>query len=166
MRKIALLLPLLLLAFMVNAQKTSIDDLFEKYSGREGFTTVLVTEDMFKVVAHMEESSGELEGVLGKISRVRVLAQEDDFPAAEKVNFMNELKGVKFSDYKELVVVKESDQDVLVLAKEEDGKMRELLVVVSGDDNVLVSVEGKFSMEDLEGLSGLDGLDALGDILH
>ena len=165
MKKIALLLPLLVLPFLVNAQKTPIDELFEKYYGREGFTTVLVTEDMFEVVAKMRTSTGDIDGVLGKIKRVRVLAQEEENPEAENINFMDELKGVKFDDYKELVVVKDSDQDVMVLAKEDGGKLSELLVIVSGDDNVLVSVEGKFTMEDLEKLSDLDGMDALEGVL-
>ena len=126
---------------------------------------MLVTEDMFEVVAHMKESSGEIEGVRGKINRVRVLAQEDENPSDENINFMDELKGVEFSDYKELVVVKEAEQDVLILAKEEDGKMLELLVVVSGEENVLVSVEGKFSMEDLATLGDIEGLDSIGKVL-
>jgi hypothetical protein len=148
---------------MLTAQKTPIDKLFKKYYGKEGFTTVLVTEDMFEVIANMEKEKGEFEGTLGKVERVRVIAQEDDSDA-EGINFMDELKGVEFDDYKELVVVKEADQEVLVLAKEEDGKIRELLVLVGGEDNVLVSVEGKFTMEDLEALGDLDGLDHLDDI--
>jgi hypothetical protein len=52
----------------------------------------------------------------------------------------------------------------LVLAKEEDGKIREFLVLVGGEDNVLVSVEGNFTMNDLETLGDLDGLDMLDDI--
>ena len=111
----------------------------------------MVTEDMFKVIANMEEEKGELKGTLGKVKRVRVIAQEDESDV-EGVNFMEELKGVEFDDYKELVVVKEADQEVLVLAKEEDGKIRELLVLVGGEDNVLVSVEGNFTMDDLEAL--------------
>ena len=52
----------------------------------------------------------------------------------------------------------------MILAKEEYGKIRELLVVVGGEENVLVSVEGKFTMDDLEALGDLDGLDKLDDI--
>ena len=164
MKKIALFIPVLLLPLLLTAQNTPIDKLFNKYSGKEGFTTVLVTEDMFKVISNLEEEKGDIEGSLGKVQRVRVIAQEDE-ANVEGVNFMEELKGVEFDDYKELVVVKEADQEVLVLAKEEDGKIRELLVIVGGEDNVLVSVEGKFTMEDLEALGDLDGLDKLGDIL-
>lgn len=171
MKKIALLLPLVALALIVNAQRSAIDELFDKYYGKEGFTTVLVNEEMFEVISNMEKESGELEGVLGKIKRIRVIAQEDECtdPEGEKaegINFMEELKGVSFDDYKELVVVKESDEEVLVLAREEDGQLAELLVLVGGEDNVLVSIEGRFTMEDLEALSDLEGLEKLEDIFE
>ena len=166
MRKIAFLLPILLLPLLVNAQKSPIDELFDKYYGKDGFTTVLVTQDMFEVISNMESEEGELEGTLGKIKRVRVIAQDDDSGVkVEGVNFMEELKGADFDDYKELVVVKDSEQEVLVLAREDNGKLIEFLVVVGGEDNVLVSVEGKFTMEDLEALSDLEGLDSLKDVL-
>ena len=164
MKKIALLIPVLIVPLLLSAQNKPIDKLFEKYYGKEGFTTVLVSEDMFEVIANMEESKGEIEGTLGKIKRVRVIAQEDEADV-EAVNFMDELKGVEFDDYKELVVVKEADQEVLVLAKEEDGRLRELLVLVGGEENVLVSVEGNFTMKDLEALGNIDGLDSLDKIL-
>ncbi len=164
MKKIALLIPVLLVPLMLTAQTKSIDKLFKKYYGKEGFTSVLVTQDMFKVIANMEEEKGELEGTLGKIKRVRVIAQEDEADVAA-VNFMEELRGVEFDDYKELVVVREADQEVMVLAKEENGRLSELLVLVGGEDNVLVSVEGNFTMKDLEALGELEGLDELGDIL-
>ena len=63
------------------------------------------------------------------------------------------------------MVVREADQEVMVLAKEEEGRLRELLVLVGGKDNVLVSVEGNFTMKDLEALGELEGLGELGDIL-
>jgi hypothetical protein len=167
MKKIAFLLPMLMIPFFMNAQKSPVDKLFDKYYGKEGFTTVLVTPDMFEMVVKMEKSSGEIEGmeILKKIKRVRVIAQEEESDVKAGVDFMDELKGVDFDDYKELVVVKEADQEVLILAKEEDGKLSELLVLVGGDENVLVSVEGRFTMEDLNALSDLDGLEALGGVL-
>lgn len=165
MRKIAFLLSLLVLPFLMDAQKSPVDELFNKYYGSEGFTTVLVNREAFEVISHMEKSEGEINGTLGKIKRVRIIAQEGEGEKIEGVNFMEELKGAEFNDYKELVVVKESDQEVLVLAKEEGGKIAELLVLVGGEDNVLISVEGSFTMEDLEALSQLEGLEGLEDIV-
>ncbi len=176
MKKIGLLLSIMLLPALAIAQKSPIDKLFDKYYGKEGFTTVLVNREMFEVVSHMEKEQGEvnlnmgnekgnLNKLLGNVNRVRVIAQEDDNDRAGDVNFMEELKGMDFDAYKELVVVKEADQEVRVLAKEEGGKLAELLVLVGGEDNVMVCIEGSFTMEDLESLSELDGLDTLGEIL-
>jgi hypothetical protein len=162
MRKIALFIPLFILPVMVAAQKTPIDRLFKKYYGKEGFTTVLVKEEMFEVIASSGEAKGEIEGNLGKIKRIRVIAQEE--ASDLELNFIDELKGAEFDDYKELVVVKEADQEVLVLAKEEGGKLAELLVLVGGEENVLVSIEGKFTMEDLEALGDLEGLDGIAEL--
>ena len=100
MKKIALLLTVLVLPLMLTAQKTPIDKLFDKYYGKEGFTTVLVNEDMFEVISNMEEAKGEHENVLGNIKRVRVIAQDDEFEETEAVNFMEEVKGMEFDDYK------------------------------------------------------------------
>ncbi len=159
-----MLLPLLLLPFIVDAQKSKVDELFDKYYGKEGFTTVLVNQEMFEVISNMEKEVGEIKGVLDKIKRIRVIAQEDEGENTEGINFMEELKGENFDGYKELVVVKESDEEVLVLAKEENGILAELLVLVGGDDNVLVSIEGQFTMEDLASLGELEGLEQIGEI--
>ena len=168
MKKIALLLSILMVSVIIAAQGSPIDKLFNKYSGNDGFTTVLVNQDMFEIISKMEKAEGDFEGdiggVMGNIKKVRVLAQEDGEGNTQGINFMDELKGMEFNDYKELVKVKESDEEVLILAREEGNKFAELLIIVSGDDNVLVSVEGLFSMADLGSLSKLEGLENL-DVL-
>ena len=166
MKKIAFLLSFVLLPLLAAAQSSQVDKLFDKYAGSEGFTTVLVNPELFEVISSMEKAGGELEADLGNISRIRVLAQEEASESTRGINFMEELKGADFDDYKELVIVKDSDEEVMVLAKEEGGKLAELLVIVSGDENVLVSIEGLFDMKDLESLSDLDGLDVLDEIME
>jgi hypothetical protein len=169
MKKIALLLSILMVSVIVAAQGSPIDKLFNKYSGNDGFTTVLVNQDMFEIFSKMEKAEGDIEGdiggVMGNIKKVRVLAQEDEEGNTKGINFMDELNGMDFNEYKELIKVRESDEEVLILAREEGNKFAELLIIVSGDDNVLVSVEGLFSMSDLGSLSKLEGLENL-DVLE
>ena len=117
----------------------------------------------------MEKAEGELEGSLGNIKRVRIIAQEKEFKEAGVINFMDEMGKMEFNEYKELMMVKEPDQEVLILAREDDGKLAELLILVGGDDNVLVSVEGRFTMKDLASLSVLKGIaemDSLNGIMN
>ena len=154
----------ILIPAMGLAQSKPISDLFDKYQGKDGFTTVIVNEDAFKLISNMEKTEGELKQPLTRIRKVRVLAQDDDSVGAG-LNFYDELQGsMDFSVYKELVVVKESDQDVRVLARDSNGRLSELLVIVGGDDNVLVWIEGDFTLEELSQLSQLGGIEGL-DIL-
>ena len=82
--------------------------------------------------------------------------------AIEIENLYDELKkSLDFNKYKELVVVKEKDQDVWIIARENNDRIAELLVIVGGDENVLVWIEGNFTFEDLSELSEIDGLEQL-----
>ena len=93
MKKIAFLLPMFLIPILMNAQKSPVDKLFDKYYGKEGFTTVLVTSDMFEMIKKTNNVSGEIEGkeLFKKIDRVRVIAQEDDSLAVVE-NYREELE--------------------------------------------------------------------------
>jgi hypothetical protein len=98
---------------------------------------------------------------LEKISGIKILAQEDKEITGE-LNFYDELKkSLDFNKYKELVVVKEKDQDVWIIARENNDRIAELLIIVGGDENVLVWIEGNFTFEDLSELSEIDGLEQL-----
>ncbi len=161
MKKLSLIAITVLIPIISMAQNPAIEKLFDKYQGSDGFTTVLVTQDAFKMISSMESEEGELDNPLSKIKNVRVLAQEDE-ATIEGLNFYDELKkDMDFSQYKELVVVKEKDQDVWVMAKENNGRLAELVVIVGGEENVLVWIEGDFTFEELSELSNLGGIDHL-----
>jgi hypothetical protein len=53
------------------------------------------------------------------------------------------------------------DEDVIIAAREKKGKIRDLVVVVGGDDNVLVHVRGRMESDLLENLSEVAGVDEL-----
>jgi len=166
MKKIAALTILLMVPLFLMAQNTAIDKLFDKYGGQDGFTTVYISQELFKFISDMESEEIELDKPLENITGVKILVQEEE-DAVPGLNFYEELKSdMNFSEYKELVVVKEKDQDVWILAKETNGKMSELLIVVGGEDNVLVSIEGSFTFEELSELSKIEGLDHLDLLDH
>ena len=161
MKKITLLAGALLLPFIIMGQNPAVDQLFNKYQGKEGFTTVFVNKDVFKLISDDNNVEHEMNKTLEKISGIKILAQEDKEITGE-LNFYDELKkSLDFNKYKELVVVKEKDQDVWIIARENNDRIEELLVIVGGDENVLIWVEGNFTFEDLSELSEIDGLEQL-----
>jgi len=161
MKKFFLLTSALLLPLIIMGQNAAVDQLFNKYQGKEGFTTVFVNKDVFKMISKSEEVENDMNQTLEKISGIKILAQEDSEITGD-LNFYDELKkNMDFNKYKELVVVKEKDQDVWIIAREQNERIAELLVIVGGEENVLVWIEGNFTFEDLSELSELEGLEQL-----
>ena len=60
-----------------------------------------------------------------------------------------------------LMEVHEGEEDVIIAAREKNGKLRDLIVVVGGDENVLVHVRGRMDSDLLENLAGVAGVDEL-----
>jgi len=161
MKNVIAILALILVPVLVTAQNKAVDKLFEKYQGQEGFTTVLVNPEMFKLISSLETQEEPIPEPLENITGVKILVQEEE-EGMEGINFFDELKAdMDFSAYVELVVVHESDQDVRIIARENNGRMEELLVIVGGEENVLVWIEGNFTFEELAELGKLDGFDHL-----
>lgn len=169
MKKNTLLFALFLMPVFVLAQDDPIDALFAKYGGQDGFTTVIIRHDMFKLLSAVETEEGNEMELLKDITGIRILAQEDE--TVSDVNFFNELeKTFPFRNYEELMVVKESDQDVRFLVKYTGEKISHLVVIVGGkEDNALISIEGLIDLDKIAGLARhMDGpmehLEELGDL--
>lgn len=161
MKKLFLLAGAVIVPFLLMGQNPAVDKLFDKYQGKEGFTTVYINKDVFRMISESEDVKEDMNKTLEKISGIKILAQEDE-EITGNLNFYEELKNnMDFSKYKELVVVKEKDQDVWIVARENNDRIAELLIIVGGEDNVLVWIEGNFTFEDLSELSDIDGLDKL-----
>lgn len=155
-RKIIYLLVLPgLFSFLANAQVSPADKLFEKYAGKEGYTTVYISKYMFQLFANQEAKDDELDQVFSKLNGIKILATEDPGLIKEKVDFYQEImKDLPVEEYKELMVIKEKDQDLKFLIRELKGKVVELLLVSSGpDDNLLISIQGDIDLENISKLS-------------
>jgi hypothetical protein len=154
------------------AQNKSIDRVFDKYAGQEGFTTVYISKYMFSMFADLEdvedEELEEVQEVFGKLNGIKILASEDGSP--DGINFYDEImKDLPRQDYEELMVVKDSESDIVFLAREERDVIVELLLIVSGDDdNVLIAITGEIDLNtiaklskalDIEGMQELENLD-------
>jgi len=154
------LIYLLLFANIVLAQKSPVDNLFEKYSGKEGYTSVYISEYMFNLFSNLEGNDKEFNEVVRGLTGIKILATETPEVG---VNFHDEImKDFSKKNYKELMVVKEQDQHLTFFIKDIDGKVVELLLIVGGSDNVLISIEGNdIDLKTISNLSKSMNIDAL-----
>jgi len=150
---------------VVKGQNSAVDKLFEKYSGKEGYTSILISKYMFSMFSDVNPDNKEFNDLVGKLNSIKILAS--DSTNKEGVNFYSEIiKELPIKDYKELMVVKEKDQVVKFLVKDVNGVIVELLLIVGGkNDNVLICIQGdNINLKNIAKLSKsmkIDGLENL-----
>jgi hypothetical protein len=155
MKKITCILSLLLVSLVTMAQRDAVDALFDKYAGKEGFTTVIISSKMFSLFQDMEVEDDEFNQMMSGLESIRILAT-DETMTDMSINFFDEvMKDLNENDYEELMVVKEKDQDVKFLIKERNGKVAELLLVAGGKggDNALISIRGDINLKSISKLA-------------
>lgn len=151
-----------MLTILVQAQSNAVDDLFEKYSGKEGFTTVYISSKMFSMFGGQDSKDQELNDLMKRLKSIRILSV-DDTTLNKNLNFYEELrKKTDFSSYEELMVVKEANSTTKFLIKESGNTIAELLVISGGHNgNALISIRGDLDMKNISGLSKTLGIQQL-----
>lgn len=157
---------LILISLNTIAQKDPVDKLFEKYSGKEGFTTVLISSKMFSMFSDMEAGDDELNKMMSNIESIKILTTEDESLLDPDINFYEEIMNeLSLDEYEELMVVKEKNQDIKFLVKEKKDEIVELLLVIGGErNNTLISIRGIIDLKSISRLSkslNVQGLDEL-----
>lgn len=174
MKRILIFAALFLIPVLIRAQNAPVDALFDKYSGKDGFTTVYISKymfDMFRSDAAEDQEADELNKVLGKLTSIKILTVEDPAFIGKGVNFYDEImKELPREKYNELMVVKDKESNVVFLAREEKGIIVELLLIAGGSDvsdNVLISIQGQIDLETIGKLSktlDIEGMENLEEI--
>lgn len=147
------LLVLATLAFQrAEAQANAIDKYFQQYVEDERFTVVYISPKLFQLIDRldvegldMEDKEAEAVLELAKDLRgLRILVAEEDSEALYK-----EAKSkINTKEYEVLMTVRSKDGDNFeFLIKEEGEIINELLMLVGGDDFVLMSFVGKIDLE-------------------
>jgi hypothetical protein len=162
MKNLLFLITGLLLSIMLNAQNNAVDDLFEKYSGKEGFTTVYISSKMFSMFSDKDSKDQDVDNVMKRLKSIRILTVEDTL-LNKNLNFYEEIrKKTDFSAYEELMVVKEANNTTKFLIKESGNTIAELLVISGGNGgNTLISIRGDLDMKSISGLSKKLGIQQL-----
>jgi len=151
MKKLLVILAMIL-PMAVLAQKTPVDKLFEKYANQKGFTTVNISGKLLGLAAQLDDEGDDVSNMLSSLTGIRVLTVDDE-ELNKKLDFYKELEQENFfknNKFEVLMEVTDDDEVVRFLAKDAgNGKISDLLLVVGGDDNALISISGLIKPEDI-----------------
>jgi len=165
MKQISLFLLLLASSFSLFGQGNPIDELFDKYSGKEGITTVFISSKMFQMIAGADLDDDELNDLVSRLKSIRILTVDDSL-MNNKLNFYKELEPkLDFSKYEELMVIKEGGKDIKFLVRGKGNRVDELLMIGGGaGSNILISIKGDLDMDNISEISRTIGISELENI--
>jgi Domain of unknown function (DUF4252) len=146
MKKLFGIIAAVLISASMNGQK-SIDDLFAKYAGKEGFTTVTINGNLLKFANSMDNDEGD-KPMPKDISVIRILAQDKEYQGKVENFYDAVIKDIDLSKYEEFMRVKESGQDVRMLVRTEGNKFTEFLLISGGKDNALIQIKGSMTFDE------------------
>ena len=152
-----------IIAFSVSlyAQPNGFNDIYYDYRGEEGVVALRIPGFVMRLAGSIADLEGPERELLRSLKSVTVLTIEeaDLYPG---VNFAKEINMTELGGgYQLMLEVHDGDEDVIIAAREKKGKIRDLVVIVGGDENVLVHVRGRMESDLLENLAEVAGVDEL-----
>jgi hypothetical protein len=138
----------------MQAQSNPVDEMFNKYSEKQGFTVVSISSKMFSLFANKDPENKDADNVINKLKSIKILSVEDSL-LNKNLNFYSELsKKLDLSVYEELMVIKEGPEITKFLIKQNGNIISELLVVKGGPGgNSLISIKGELNLKNISDMS-------------
>jgi len=147
MKRYIVFLLLLCAAAGLSAQNKAIEQLFQKYSDKDGFTSVVITKNMFQLFANIDNpNNDDFLRTVKNLDFIKILSIKGENDGAA---FYREiLSAIPEKDYKELMTIKETGSQVKFLTLEKDGVIRELLMISGGkEESTLIWLTGIIDMK-------------------
>ena len=166
------LLTIAFLAPFAQAQESVTEKLYEKYSGKDGFTTVHITKELFGMIAQMNfegedaEEMNEMKDAMANLQFIRIVMYENGTEANADFNaFKKDLDAFDLDGFAELMVVDEKDEKVRFLARQDGDIFKEFLVLIESDDEAgFISIFGDMDMETISKVSQSMGIQQMGKL--
>jgi hypothetical protein len=154
MKKVFLSFITFCLTLVIQAQSNPVDDMFNKYSEKPGFTVISISSKMFSLFANKNTENKNADDVINKLKSIKILSVEDSL-LNKNINFYNELsKKLDLSVYEELMGVKEGPDVTKFLIRQKGDIISELLVITGGPaGNSLISIKGELNLKSISELS-------------
>jgi hypothetical protein len=149
--------------------QSAIDKVYEKYAGKDGFTSVNISKEMFQMFAQMnagnDTSAQQMKKMVDQLTGMKVLTfNGDSTKPAKTIAVYNEF-AASFPNgiYKELMTVNDDGENIRFLTRQEGSKIGEMVMLMKGrKEAVVLSITGNIDLATISKLSkgmGIHGLE-------
>ncbi|MEZ5014932.1 MAG: DUF4252 domain-containing protein [Chitinophagales bacterium] len=166
MKRIVSAFALALLCGAAMAQTSTFDQLYDKYAGKEGFTSVEVSQKLFALAASAVSDDPELQTLVDGLKGVRVLVFENEEGNANSKMYYKEFTAaIPNGKFDELMKVHSEETQVVLLGKMAGENVLDEMILLCEDDGefVMVNIIGRIDMANISKIAdfNIDGLDEL-----
>ncbi|MDA3891147.1 MAG: DUF4252 domain-containing protein [Salinivirgaceae bacterium] len=152
MKKIVLIIAVAILTIQGMAQQSQLNTLFDKYSGKEGYTSVYITSYMFELFSKLANED-DFDNVTKGLEAIKILTS-DGSPAQKKAFYEDVNKALPASVYKDFMIVKDGAQEVIFKVRDEDDKITEFVMIVKDEyEPVLLFLQGDIDLAQVAKMS-------------
>jgi len=176
MKKLILTVATVVAVFLAQSlySQTAIDDLYKQYAGKDGFTSINISPELFGMISDFDmndssESAKEAKNLVEQLSGLKMLVYEPKEGQSNEA-FLKEVRTLSESKgYTEMMSVDSEDEVVKFLAKKgSDGRISEMLMIVLDDSEaVVMSMTGSLDMKSISKIANsldIEGADKLENV--
>lgn len=144
------------------SQSSKVNDIIDELSAGKEYTYVYISDYMFSLMAQVEDTGNEVNDVVKSLTSIKILSLENGNAVFDS-KFKKEVTDrIPASEYKQLMYVKEGEQKVQFLVMEQDGVIRELVILSTGNgENAIICIQGKLNLKQISKLSKTIGVEEL-----
>lgn len=147
-----------LMLFVLTSCETNsgVSEAFSKYSHQKGVTTLTVPGWVIGLAASFGDLESTERDLLESIDKVKVLTV-DDYELNARIDLHEEFhsKINKNQEYEELLTVRDKGENITIFGKMTENVISEMVILVGGNDNVLVYLRGEIKPEMINNVAGL-----------
>lgn len=135
------------------AQESALNTFYEKYSGKEGYVSVYITEftfQLFKQVENAQEGK-DFDETVTKLKGIKMLTPD----SVNRSTFLDDLRAaLPKNQYKDMMVVRDGSSTIRFMLKEEGSKITEFIMTIEGEDSpFLLFLEGDIDLNEVAKLA-------------
>lgn len=134
----------ILLIFASCEYNPGVSEAFTKYRFKEGVTTITIPGWVIGLAAQFADVDDNEREMLDCIDKVRILSVENDELNA-RINLHQEFneKINRNHEFEELLAVHDDKEQVTIFGRMDGNVISEMVVLVGGDENVMIYVRGE-----------------------
>ena len=159
MKKILLVAISLMIGISLWSQALELHRLYDTYRGEEDVISLYIPGFICRLAGNIADLDYEEQKLLRSIKSVRVQVIENR-EINREVNFARAYADIRpAKGYFPLLEVHDGDEDVLIFARQKKETICELIILVGGNENVMVWVKGRMDHDLMKSLYEVTGIE-------